>query len=71
MSVGIALATALYSYFDEKNALITDAKLRFVTSYRPVIFVGVAIALVGVAVCLVKGQESKAHNPVDIGRYGK
>jgi EmrB/QacA subfamily drug resistance transporter len=71
MSVGIALSTALYSYFDEKNALISDAKLRFVTSYRPVIFVGVALAVVGVAICLVKGEESKAHNPVDIGRYGK
>lgn len=67
MSLGIALATALYTYFDRVNAGIPDDKLRFVESYHPVIFVAIAIALVGVVFCLIRGERA-AHNPVDIGR---
>ncbi len=67
MSLGIALATALYTYFDKQNLAVTDDKLRFVLSYHPVIFVAVAIAVVGVGFCLIRGEPG-AHNPVDISR---
>jgi EmrB/QacA subfamily drug resistance transporter len=67
MSLGVALATALYTYFEKVNVGIADDKLRFVESYHPVIFVAVAIATVGIAICLIRGERTP-HNPVDISR---
>jgi len=57
MSLGIALSTALYTRFENANAAITDDKLRFVTSYHPVIYVSVLIAVIGTALCFVRGER--------------
>ena len=57
MSLGVALSTALYTHFEVANAAIADEKGRFVTSYHPVIFVSVAIAVVGVFFCLIRGER--------------
>ncbi|PWB70226.1 hypothetical protein C3F09_09430, partial [candidate division GN15 bacterium] len=69
MSLGVALATALYTRFDLANAAITDEKLRFVTSYHPVIYVAVVIALVGTALCFVRGERA-GNKAVDSGARG-
>jgi len=64
MSLGIALATALYTHFESANAAIMDDKVRFVTSYHPVIHVAVLIAAIGMLFCLVRGERS-SNKPVD------
>lgn len=69
MSLGVALSTALYTRFEHLNAAITDDKLRFVTSYHPVIYVGVLIAIVGTALCFVRG-ERPGNKAVDSGARG-
>ncbi len=57
MSLGIALSTALYTHFELVNQSIADEKARFVASYHPVIYVAVAIAVVGIVFCFVRGER--------------
>jgi EmrB/QacA subfamily drug resistance transporter len=58
MAIGVALATGLFSYFQTKFSSITDEPARFVQSYRPVIYVGITIALVGLVLCLIRSNVS-------------
>lgn len=60
MSVGVALSTALFAYLQVQNAELGDDNLIFVTSYRPVIYVGMAFALVGVVFCLLRPNRLEA-----------
>ena len=59
MSVGVALATGLFSYFQSKYSALGDEQSIFMLSYRPVIYVGIAIALVGLLLCLVRSDTSR------------
>ncbi len=54
MSLGVALATGLFSFFQARYQTLGDAQAVFVRAYRPVAYVGVAIALVGVVLCLIR-----------------
>jgi EmrB/QacA subfamily drug resistance transporter len=54
IAVGIALATGLFTYFQSRYAQLGDERLIFVSSYRPVIYVAVAIAVVGLILCLAR-----------------
>ncbi|MBI5266312.1 MAG: MFS transporter [candidate division Zixibacteria bacterium] len=54
MSMGIALATGLFTYFQTRYAQLGDERLIFVTSYRPVIYVAVGIAMIGLILCLAR-----------------
>jgi EmrB/QacA subfamily drug resistance transporter len=58
MSVGVGLATGLFAYFEKIHAGIEDPKLLFVMSYRPVIWIGACLALVGVVFCLIRGERA-------------
>lgn len=69
MSLGVALSTALYTHFELVNNAIADEKARFVTTYHPVILVSVAIAVVGILFCLVRG-ERPGNKAVDSGGTG-
>ncbi len=57
MSVGVALATGLFSYFQTRYQSLGDAQAIFIRAYRPVTYVGVAIALVGLALCLIRSDR--------------
>jgi EmrB/QacA subfamily drug resistance transporter len=54
MTVGIALATALFTYFGGAEAATGDNAEAFVRGYHPVIWVSVAVALAGTVICLVR-----------------
>ncbi|MEW6049475.1 MAG: MFS transporter [Candidatus Zixiibacteriota bacterium] len=61
MSVGVGLSTAFYSFLENRNGALADPKLIFIRSYRPVIYFAVALTLVGVVFCLIRGNgENKA-----------
>jgi EmrB/QacA subfamily drug resistance transporter len=61
-SVGIGLATGLFAYFEKVNSGIGDAKLLFVSSYRPVVWIGAGLALVGVIFCLARGERASSQS---------
>lgn len=68
MSVGVGLSTAFYSFFEKQNAQLSDPKLIFIASYRPVIYVGGVLTLLGVVFCLIRGNGD--NKPVDIEASG-
>jgi EmrB/QacA subfamily drug resistance transporter len=57
MSTGVALSTALFSYFQKVNAGLGDPDLIFVESFRPVIYVGIGFAALGFVFCLVRANR--------------
>jgi MFS family permease len=63
MAIGVALATGLFSYFQSAYQSVGDAQAVFVAAYRPVTYVGVGVALLGLLLCLVRSDTVK---PVDI-----
>jgi len=58
MSVGVGLSTGLFSFYEKSNSALVDPKLIFMASYRPVIWVAVALVSVGVVFCLIRGNRS-------------
>ena len=54
MALGVAMSTALFTYFQNQNASLGNEKLIFVVSYRPVMYLGIAFALFGVVFCLIR-----------------
>jgi predicted MFS family arabinose efflux permease len=58
MSLGIALATSLFTYLQRVNAGLGSENAIFVASYRPVIYVGIALCLVGSIFCLFRGERA-------------
>ncbi len=59
MSFGVALSTAMFSYFELRNAGLGDATTIFLSSYRPVIYIAVGVALVGFLLCLIRDNRVK------------
>jgi len=57
MSVGVAVATALFAYLQQQNAALIEAGLIFVESYRPVIYVGMGFAAAGFILCLIRDNR--------------
>ncbi|MCP4684665.1 MAG: MFS transporter [bacterium] len=62
MSVGVAVATALFAFLQQKNAFLSDTGLIFTESYRPVIYVAMGFALVGLVFCLIRDNRSPAEH---------
>lgn len=62
MAIGVALATGLFSYFQSGYQTTGDARAIFVAAYRPVAYVGVGVAMLGLLLCLVRSDTVK---PVD------
>lgn len=58
MSLGIALATSLFTYLQRVNAGLGSENAVFIASYRPVIYVGIALCLVGSIFCLFRGERA-------------
>ncbi|MFQ5498340.1 MAG: MFS transporter [Candidatus Zixiibacteriota bacterium] len=54
ISIGIALATALFTWFQVSRADLGDESVVFISSFTAVIHVAAVIALVGVPVCLTR-----------------
>jgi EmrB/QacA subfamily drug resistance transporter len=57
ISVGVALATGLFTFFQSRYQSLGDAQAIFVRAYRPVAYVGVAIALIGLIFCLLRSDR--------------
>jgi len=57
MSFGVAFSTAFFSYLQSRNVDLGSAKQIFVVSYRPVIYVASAVALVGSVICLIRSNR--------------
>jgi len=57
MSAGVALAAALFSYYQQVNARIDSVTSRFLASYRPVIYCAIAVVAVGLVFCLVRNNR--------------
>ncbi len=57
MSVGVAVATALFAFLQQRNAVLGDANLIFTESYRPVIYVGMGFAAIGFVFCLIRSNR--------------
>ncbi len=59
MSMGVALSTTMFAFYQAKNAYLQDADLIFVNSYRPVIYLSVSICVVGLILCLIRDKSAK------------
>lgn len=57
MSVGVALSTALFSFFETQNHHLADERLIFVSGFKPVIFVSMGFALLGVLLCITRAKQ--------------
>ncbi len=57
MSIGIALSTALFAYLQRINAGLDNPDVIFVESFRPVIYVGIGFAALGLVFCLVRANR--------------
>ena len=51
MSVGVALSTTLFMFFQSKYADLGDSNLIFIKSYYPVIYASIGLALLGLLFC--------------------
>ncbi len=58
MSVGVALATASFAYYQTQNAALADDRAIFVASYQPVVLLAMGAATIGLIVCLTRGGRS-------------
>jgi MFS family permease len=57
MSVGVALSTALFTYFQQQYAGMGTQDEIFVMSYHKVIYVSVVIAAIGIPICLIRANR--------------
>jgi MFS family permease len=62
MSVGIALSTSLFTYLQKQYAGLGGENAIFVASYRPVIYVGIGLCLLGAVFCLFRGERAAKHS---------
>jgi EmrB/QacA subfamily drug resistance transporter len=62
MSVGIALSTSLFTYLQKQYAGLGGENAIFVASYRPVIYVGIGLCLLGTVFCLFRGERAAKHS---------
>lgn len=60
MSVGVAVATALFAFLQQQNLGLGDAGLVFTESYRPVIYIGMGFATAGLVFCLTRENRVEA-----------
>lgn len=60
MSVGIALSTSIFTYLQRVNAGAGSEESIFLLSYRPVIYVGIGLCLLGTIFCLFRGNRATA-----------
>lgn len=67
MSVGVAVATALFAYFQTQNASLGDKTLIFIDSYRPVVHVGIGFIIVGFILCLTRRNRLQSQEAVPTG----
>lgn len=64
MSMGVALATALFAYFKSHYSVeIGDAAEIFVTSYQKVAFVSMLVAVAALPFCVLRENRSKDSGP--------
>lgn len=54
MATGVALGTALFAYFQTRNAGLGDDSLIFIDSYHKVIYASIVITLLALPFCLVR-----------------
>lgn len=57
MSLGVALSTTLFAYFQTKNSGLGEANLIFVRSYSTVIYVSIAIAVISLLFSIFRGKH--------------
>lgn len=62
MSMGVALSTTLFAFFQSKYAYLGNKSLTFVSSYQVVIYVSIGVAAVSLAASFVRGSD---HKPVE------
>jgi EmrB/QacA subfamily drug resistance transporter len=59
MSMGVAVSATLFTYFEARHLGQMTAQEAFVEGYHPVILFAAAVAVVGVAVCLFRGDRRR------------
>lgn len=58
MSVGVALSTTLFTWFQQRHAWLEQPGAIFAASYRPVTYVAVLLTVVGLVFCLIRTEIS-------------
>ena len=57
MSVGVALSTALFAYFQQEYAGMGTKNEIFIMSYHDVIFVSMIVAALAIPICLTRANQ--------------
>ena len=63
ITIGIATVTALFTFFRGQVIDIMTEPQAFVFSYQNVVLVSMAVALVGLPLCVIRGRTSKTTPP--------
>lgn len=65
MSVGVALSTTLFTYFQTRYAGLDNTGVIFIRSYYPVIYASIGMALVGFAFCQHRNPPATSDSSPD------
>jgi MFS family permease len=58
-SMGVAFATALFSYFQAQYIHLADPKLAFIQGFRPVVYVAMGFVFIGLLLCLTRDSHQR------------
>ncbi len=63
MSIGVALATAIFAYYQQKYAADQTFAVGFVNSLRPVIYLSMGFIGLGLVASLIRGNRVGPDSP--------
>ncbi len=58
ISIGVAISTALFAYFNQKYSMLGSEAESFVASFHNVIVISTVLSLLGLPFCLVRGNHN-------------
>jgi EmrB/QacA subfamily drug resistance transporter len=67
ISLGVAVGTTLFAYFQNVNAALGGDAEIFVASYRPVMYVSMGLAAIALILCLQRENRAETESPVERG----
>ena len=62
ISLGVAISTALFAYFNQKYSVMGNESDIFVASFRNVIVISIFLSLLALPFCLIRGNHSEQHS---------
>ena len=65
MSLGVALMTTLFAYFQNQNSSLGDEKMIFIASFKPVVYLAIGIASLSLIASIFRDNKLKEKDIAD------